>query len=220
MPPPKKAYLNENEEELLDMTRNEVIKGLNDKQITFCEYFARSYNIKTAAAKAGYSKKGSSMAGYQMRRKYEINRYIAWLKIRMTQKTIVKAADIVEKYARIAFSDITDFCEIKGNKIILRDENMIDGQLVKSIKSSEDGVKIEMYDKLYALKRLEDYFDVIPNDWKRSIEERKISIMEEKLKLDKARIGFDSEVFEDDGFLQALKDEAKVVWDEEGDKDE
>lgn len=218
MPMPKKVYLQESSEELQEMKRDEVVEGLNDKQICFCEYFARNYNIKTAAAKAGYSGKSSHMAGYALRKSYKVNRYIAWLKLRMTQKTIVTAADIVEKYARIAFSDITDFCIIKGNKLTLRDDTEIDGQLVKSIKNDMNGIKIEMYDKLHALKRLEDYFQVIPDDWKKKIEERKLEIMEEKLKLEKAKVGFGAEVEEDDGFLEALREEAEVVW--EGEENE
>lgn len=218
MPAPKKVYLKESTEELIEMHRDEVVDGLNDKQICFCEYFARNFNIKTAAAKAGYSGKSSHMAGYALRKSYKVNRYIAWLKLRMTQKTIVTAADIVEKYARIAFSDITDFVTIKNNKLTLRDDCEIDGQLVKSIKNDLNGIKIEMYDKMYALKRLEDYFQIIPDDWRRKIEERKLEIMEEKLQLEKAKVGFNAEVDEDDGFLQALREEAEVVWEGEGDE--
>ena len=160
------------------------------------------------------------MAGYNLRKQYKVNRYICWLKLRMTNKTIVKAADIVDKYARIAFSDITDFCTIEKNKIKLHDSDKIDGQLVKTIKRGKDGLTIELHDKMQALRRLEEFFDVIPQDWKRRIEERKLEIMEERLKLDKAKIGFDSEINEDDGFLQALAESAETVWDSEEDNND
>ena len=210
----KKVFTEETEEELFKMTRKEATLNLNDKQIKFCEEYARTFNIKLSAVRAGYSKKSAHTAAWKIRQNPDCSRYIAWLKLRVSQKVFVEAVDIIDHYARIAFSDITDVCEVKDGKIIVQDTDMIDGQIVKSIKKGRDGVTVELYDKMTALAKLERYFDVMPKDWKQNIEERKVVIMEEKLKLDKLKMG-EGDIEEDDGFIEALKAEATTIWEED-----
>lgn len=48
---------------------------------------------------------------------------------------MIAAGDIIDEWARIAFSDITDFVNIYPHSISLKPANEMDGQLVKSIKS-------------------------------------------------------------------------------------
>lgn len=216
MPPPKKVVLVESEEELLDMDRAEATAGLQDKEILFCQHYLNSYNMKTACLKAGFTPNSSVTMAYQMRKKYKVNRYIAWLKLRVLKECHVEAIDIINKYIKIAFSDITDFVKIKDGKLTLYDDENIDGQLIKSVKKGRDGIAIELYDKLEALKRLEMFFSVMPKDWKQKIEERKLELMQEKLTLEKQKAGFGDIEHFDDGFIDALRDSAEDTW--EGDE--
>ncbi len=213
MPPAiRNMFTEETEEELLNMSREEVTKGMNDKEILFCQYYMKDYNIKMAAIKAGYKSSSAHMSGYKLRRRKLVNRYIAWLKLRVGKMCHVDAMDVIEQYMRIAFADITSFADFGGKRITLKDASEIDGQLIKSVKQTREGIAIELYDKLSALDKLEKYFDVMPADWKQKIEERKLEIMQQKLELDKRRAGeFDSEVGED-GFYEALKETASEVW--------
>ena len=210
----RKIYMDETEEELLQMSRDEVTEGMNDKETLFCEYYIRSYNIKTAAIKAGYKLSSSHMAAYKVRRKPLVNRYIAWLKLRVSQRCQLSAMDLVEKYMRIAFSDITDFVKIENNRIKLMNGDDIDGQLVRQVKQGKDGVTVELWDKLQALDKLERYFDCMPKDWKQKIEERKVELLEKRLELERAKAGLGDEVCEDDGFIEALKSSAQEIWEE------
>ena len=219
MPPAyKKVFTEETEEELFNMTRAEATLNLNDKQIKFCEEYARTFNIKLSAVRAGYSKKSAHTAAWKIRQNPDCARYIAWLKLRVSQKVFVHAVDIIDHYARIAFSDITDVCEVHDGKISVQDSDMIDGQIVKSIKKGRDGVTVVMYDKMEALAKLERYFDIMPKDWKQQLEERKVAIMEQKLELEKRKMG-DGEEITDDGFIEALKESASTVW-EDNDEEE
>ena len=215
----KKIFVDVPEEELFNMTRDEATLNLNDKQIRFCEEYAKSFNIKLAAIKAGCSKKSAHTAAWKVRQNPDCSRYIAWLKLRISQQCHIHAVDIIDHYARIAFSDITDVCEVKDGKITIQDTDMIDGQIVKSIKKGRDGISVEMYDKFSALAKLERFFDVMPKDWRQDIEERKVKILEERLELDKRKMG-EGETSEDDGFLEALREQATVVWEDEGEDDE
>lgn len=210
----KKTFVDIPEDELFKMTRQEATLNLNDKQIKFCEEYAKSFNIKLAAIRAGYSKKSAHTAAWKIRQNEDCNRYIAWLKLRISQQCHIHAVDIIDHYARIAFSDITDVCEVKDGKMRLEDTENIDGQIVKAIKKGRDGITVEMYDKFQALAKLERFFDIMPKDWKQEIEERKVRVLEERLDLDKKKMG-EGEAIEDDGFLEALRESATIVWEDE-----
>lgn len=215
MPPAKRMDIEESEEELLQMTKAEASEGLTDKEQRFCEYYCRNLNIKIAAIKAGYGKESAHMVGYKLRRKQKVNRYICWLKLLATKEHCIKASDIIDKYVRIAFADMTDFVEVKNNRIKLVNGDELDGQLISKIKQGKDGVSIELYDKLRALEKLEKYFDVWPKDWKQAIEEKKLEIMREHLELEKIKAGqFEIKEGEDDGLLEALKGTATEVWED------
>ena len=90
----------------------------------------------------------------------------------------------------------------------------MDGQLVKSVKKGRDGVSIEMYDKMSALARLERFFEEMPKDWREKLEEKKLELMQEKLNIEKQKLGLTDDSIEDDGFIDALRDTADEVWDE------
>lgn len=210
----KKIFCEETEEELLKMTREEACLYLNDKQIQFCETYTRSYNVRLSAIKAGYSSKSAHIIGWKLRQRHDINRYIAWLKTRVSKKVNVSAMDVVDMYARIAFLDVTDFVTIKGNYVTLVNGTETDGQLIKSIKQGRDGIAIEFNDRLIALDKLERYFDIMPKDWKQKIEERKLELMKERVEIEKLKAGDFGKEIEDDGFMEALKQsvDTKEVW--------
>lgn len=222
MPAPyRKLFTDETEEELLNMTRDEVTLNLNDKQRAFCEYYIGNYNIKMAAVKAGYAPKSAHVVGWKLRQDPDVNRYLAWLKLQVGRECHIQAVDIIDHYIRIAFSDITDFIEIKegkfgGKKVNIVDLERIDGQLVKKVsQNTNGGFSIEMVDKMRALQKLEQYFDVMPKDWRQKIEERKLELAEQKLELEKIKIGLHEEAIEDDGFIEALIGSTESVWEDE-----
>ena len=120
----------------------------------------------------------------------------------------------MEHHIRIAFADISDFVEIRPNSIRLKPEDQIDGQLIKSIRSGRDGVSIELYDKLKSLDFLAKYCDDMPKDWKQKIEEKRLELQEQEFELKKKTLDFSGDEVPDDGLIQAIKDAAKVVWEE------
>lgn len=206
--------MEEDEQELLEIPREEVIAQLNEKQRRFCEVYVRNFNVILSAKQAGYSTKCAHVIGYQLRQKPHINRYICWLKIRISKRCEVTTMDIIDHYARIAFADITDFIAINGNTVALVPGDMIDGQIIKQVKQGRDGITVELYDKMQALDKLERFFDVMPKDWKQKIEERKVELLVERLQIERIKAGQIHEEIEDDGFLDALKDTATEVWDD------
>ena len=212
----KKVFVDIPEEQLSKMTREEASLNLNDKQRRWCEAYVNNFNAKLAAKKAGYSAGSAASIGWKLRQNPDICLYLAWLKLRVSYKAWVRPEDIIDQYARIAFADITDFVQVKGGRIALVDDDMMDGQLVKSVKKGRDGVSIEMYDKMAALARLERFFEEMPKDWRERLEEKKLELMKEKLDIEKQKLGLNDDTVEDDGFIDALRDTAMEVWDDEG----
>lgn len=210
----KKIFVEVSEEELAKMTREEASLNLTDKQRRWCEAYVNNFNAKIAAKKAGYSIQSAATLGWKLRQNPDIQLYLAWLKLKVSYKAWVRPEDIVDQYARLAFADITDFVEVKNGRLTLVDTDMIDGQLVKSIKKGRDGISIEMYDKMSALARLERFFEEMPKDWKQKLEEEKLKLAQEKLILDKQKLGLIDDEVGDDGFLDALRETANEVWED------
>lgn len=200
-------------EELLEMSHEDAIEGLTEKQIKFCEVYVLNYNISIALRKAGYESETSG-AAYRIRQKPGCKRYIQWLKARMLHDTLINGEDIINQWVKIAFADMTDFVDINKFGITLKPVREMDGQLVKSIKSGRDGISIELYDKLKALDSLAKYTEDMPKDYKQKIEERKMELMEQEFELKKSIYDMENKIEKDDGFVEALKQSAKIVWEQ------
>lgn len=211
----RKVFTDVTEEELMKMTREEACLNLNDRQRKFCELYVKNFNVILAAKQAGYSPHSAHNVGWRIRQDPECNRYIAWLKLRLAKDCHVTAMDVIDHYARIAFADITDFVTIKEGKVTLKNEDMIDGQLVISVKKGKDGIHIELADKLKALDKLEKFFDVMPKDWRQKLEERKVDLLEQRLEIERIKAGQLGDDDEDDGFVEAIKGSAEEVWGDE-----
>lgn len=209
-------YLEEDEEELLGLSRKEVIAPLTEKERKFCEFYVHNFNIKTAAIKAGYTTSSANVMGWAIRKKYAVNRYICWLKLRLSKELHISAMDVVDMYARIAFADMADFVDITPTgRVKVKPAEYLDGQIIHRLKEGVQGIEVELEDRMRALQKIEDYFDIMPADWKQKIEERKVAIMEERLAMDKEDRA--TQKFEDDGFIEALTGVAEEIWDDEDD---
>ena len=75
--------------------------------------------------------------------------------------------------------------------------------------SKRAGVPTEVADKMKALDKLDKYFDLLPDKFKRQLDQA-------RLELDQKRAGFGEQPqVEDDGFIDALKAPVDGLWDEE-----
>lgn len=186
---------------------------LTEKQRLFCLYYIKSFNATMAAIKAGYSKDSAHVIGYENLRKPNIKKEIKRLKGNMTEDIFIDAMDVLNKYIEIAFADITDYVSFGNTEIVvnkdeegkpitrninyvdLKDSDYIDGTILTEVSQGKDGVKVKLADKMKALEKLELYFDLLPDKFKRQIQEEKLEIEKEekkarikKLKADTNRI--------------------------------
>jgi len=203
------------EEELMKMSRKEIVAPLTDREIAFCEFYIQDFNMKIAMYKAGFS---SSSANFKLKNQKAIVNYLEWLKIRAFNRTILKAEDIINAYAKQAFYNINDYIEISQNgRIRLKSPQEIDGSLIQEISVNNSGsFTVKFPDRQRALLRLEDYIPDLPS-YSRQVEERKLKILEERLEIDKQKNDYEAE-FEDDNFIEALNNVAKGIFEEEQDE--
>ena len=177
---------------------------LTEKQRMFCIHYVKTFNATQSAINAGYSPNGAHVRGNELLRNSKVKAYIKELKTSITDTLFIEAMDVLRKYAEIAFADITDYLtfgkkevEVMGafgpikdddgnplmkevNYIEFNESGLVDGSLISEAKQGKDGVSIKLADKMKALDKLWEYFEILP-------ESTKEKLQQEKLKADIAR---------------------------------
>lgn len=222
-------------------TLDELIDDLKmtEKQSLFCIYYVKSFNATQAAIKAGYAKDSAHVQGSVLLRNPKVAEEIRRIKGEMRQGIFVDAMDVLDKYIKIAFADITDYTTFgkrevpvismmgpvldeDGNQVMkeinyvdLNESSMVDGTIITEVKQGKDGVSIKIADKMKALDKLSLYFDLFPDKFQREVEEEKLKIAHHKV-----FGGNEPEQYEDDGFNEALNATTLEVWsDDDTDED-
>lgn len=202
----------------VDEKGKELAEGLTDQQRLFAEIYVRNFNATQAAIKAGYNINSAYSIGYENLRKPRVRAYIEHLKQLKKESIMIGVDDIVERYMRIAFADMTDFVEfgrtavpiitakgpLKGlnpetgklevllkevNDIRLKESYEVDGGLICQIKQGKDGASIKLEDRQKALDWLANYFECNPQDkYKNEFEERRIALQERMVKVQEDKL--------------------------------
>lgn len=204
---------------------------LTEKQRLFCLYYVRSFNATQSAIKAGYSPATAHVQGPRLLGNVRVREEIKRIKQYMTNELFIEAMDVLNKYIKIAFSDITDYLtfgqrevQVMGafgpvedengypvmkevNYVDFKESGIVDGTIISEVKQGKDGVSIKLEDRMKALDKLAQYFDLFPDKFKRQIEEEKLKIAHHKV-----FGGDDNEEYEDDGFEDALNATTSEVW--------
>jgi len=183
--------------------------GLTEKQRLFCLYYIKNFNATQAAIKAGFTDKYPSEIGYQLLHKPTVKAEIERLKELKRQSVMINEDDIVERYMRIAFSDITDVAEfgteeipdidnagnmqidhngnlkmIKRNYLSFKNHAEVDGGLICEVSMGRNGMKVKMEDRQKALAWLADYFNMDPmNKHKQQYDNAMLAIRKKELEL-------------------------------------
>lgn len=189
---------------------------LTEKQRLFCMHYLKSFNATQSAIKAGYSKDSAHVQGPRLLGNVRVGDYIRQLKEEMQAQLFVSAADVLNAYMKIAFADITEYITFdsyvryernedgsmreddEGNPISYQvskanfvSSDEVDGTLITEVKQGKDGVSIKLADKMKALEKLEQYFDLLPDQHKRQVEDEKLKIAHARLEIEKEKVSKD-----------------------------
>ncbi|WDF02945.1 terminase small subunit [Shouchella hunanensis] len=174
-------------------------EGLTDKQSLFCVYYVKSFNATQSAIKAGYSANTAHVQGPRLLGNVRVADEIRRVKAEMHQGLFIDAMDVLNKYVQIAFADISDFADFgvksvpsfnedgsrrfddEGNEIMdsynyvdFKSSSEIDGTIVTEVKQGKDGISVKLADKMKALEMLTKYFDFLPENQQRKLQEEKL----------------------------------------------
>ncbi|PEM10760.1 terminase small subunit [Bacillus wiedmannii] len=179
---------------------------LTEKERLFCLYYVKYFNGTQAALKAGYSKDGAHVQASRLLRRERVSSYIKELKGELIENVFVEAMDVLKEYIKIAFADITnyvtfgqrevEFQDDEGNQftrmmnfVDLQEADLVDGSIITEVKQGKDGVSVKLADKMKALDKLSQYFDLVPDNFKKQIEEErhKMQMEVQKVHVEKMR---------------------------------
>lgn len=132
---------------------------LTDKQQLFCIYYIRCFNATKAYQKAYECDYATAVvAGPRLLGNVRIKEEIFQLKQERLNREFLSESDIFQKYMDIAFADMTDFVDIHGSFVSVRQE--IDGSIVSEVSNTQSGIKIKLADRMKALQWLSDHMDL------------------------------------------------------------
>ncbi|MCU5706137.1 terminase small subunit [Bacillus wiedmannii] len=186
---------------------------LTEKERLFCLYYVKYFNGTQAALKAGYSKDGAHVQASRLLRRERVSSYIKELKGELIENVFVEAMDVLKEYIKIAFADITNYVTFgqkevpvmgmfgpmkdeDGNEVTrivnyvdLHEADRVDGSIITEVKQGKDGISVKLADKMKALDKLAQYFDLVPDNFKRQIEEErhKMQMEVQKVQVEKTK---------------------------------
>jgi len=211
---------------------------LTEKQRLFCMYYVKSFNATQSMIKAGYAADSAHVEGHRLLKNPKIAEYIRAVKQDMANNIYVEAMDVLNEYIKIAFANIKDYLEFgqkdepvyddegnsipdpesgepmtyKRNFVLFKNSDEIDGTLISEVKQGKEGIGIKLHDKMRALDKLAEYFDLFPEKFKREIEQKKLELAQIKQEHDlKNAGGGDSDTGNIDQLTEMLKRSAETA---------
>ena len=212
-------------------------EDLTPEQQMFCIYYIRTFNATQSYLKAyGCSYRVANAKGPALLVKDSVRKEIERLKEIKRQQIVAGAEDIVELQMRIAFADIGDFLSFgqesvpvmaiygpvqveneetgekeplmqQVNVVRLNDSESVDTQIIQEVKQGKSGTSLKLADRQKAVEWLSKYFLLHPDDkYKAEFDKRKAAEMKHE-----------SDEYEADGFIEALKGQAHETFAEAGD---
>lgn len=196
-----------------------LTEPLNENQRLFCEYYSNNRNAKMAYTKAyGTTAESAEVAGSRLLSNVKVRAYVDEL-LRLKRESIfLKPDDIVERYMRIAFADITDYVEFgrvlvpvmtafgplemlnpatgkkepvmrEVNDVRFKESSEVDGGLICQIKQGKDGASLKLEDRQKALEWLANFFEMNPQDkHKRDYDNKRVALEERSVKLQEDKV--------------------------------
>lgn len=131
--------------------------GLTAKQQRFVEEYLIDLNATQAAIRAGYSSRTAYRTGADNLRKPQVAAAIETERAAHGKKADIKIQDVLREYARLAFSNVSDFLTFGAEGVVLRDSASIPREIlaaVSEVSDTKEGVKFKLHSKTSALDSL------------------------------------------------------------------
>lgn len=194
----KVAYKEEVPKAVMELNGN---SNLTEQQKLFCLYYLQSFNGTQSYIKAYKCDYDTAMVNAsRLLRNAKVKEELNRIKETLHSEQYFTIQDIINEYAKQAFSNIKDITTF-GTKAVemedgserefsyvrLKDDSEVDGTLIQEVKQGKDGVSAKLWDKQKAMSELVKYF----------------------------KDNGETQEFDDDGFLAAIESEGEELWSEE-----
>lgn len=140
--------------------------ALTAKQQRFVEEYMIDLNATQAAIRSGYSANTAMEQGYQLLQKTSVQEAIQKAMEARSKRTQITADRVLEEYAKIGFSNITDYLKVNDRQVetdtgtetyqvveIFGTDGIEKEKLaaVSEIKQTKEGIALKLHDKKGAL---------------------------------------------------------------------
>ncbi len=195
------------------------MSDLNARQLMFCEEYLTDLNATQAAIRAGYSEKTAEQTASRLLRNVKVQEYIEKRKKDRIKRIEITQDAVLQEIAIVAFAVATDYAKVVEREATVE----IDGAIIPLLDAEGNPVKYRTVEPvlteelteqqkkaLAVIKKGRDGFEIKPHDKMKALEMlgRHLGLWDKKPEAD------DDET-DDDGFIDALRSEAKEVWAEE-----
>lgn len=143
---------------------------LNPRHKRFCEEYLLDLNGSAAYKRAGYraTDEAARRNASRLLTNADVQEYISELKAQQSSRTSITADRVLQEYARIAFSNLTDVVTFNQQGLDLKDSQQLPDDVKAAIASvtvvvteNEGGTtrkhSVRMHDKLKALDYIGNY---------------------------------------------------------------
>lgn len=132
--------------------------ALHDKDIGFINQYIMDFSAVDACVRMGYEH--PKTAADRFMKKPGVQMEILRRQEAIAKRSMVTVDRVLEEYARIAFSDLTDFVSYEDGKVVVHNTNEVDGAILEELSEGPNGVKIKLHSKMKALEMLAKYTGV------------------------------------------------------------
>lgn len=133
---------------------------MTDKQKIFADEYLIDLNA-TRAYRVAYSSvkkdETAAQAGSRMLRNVKVAKYISDRMKERQERTEVTQDRVVQELAASAFAKATDYVEIRGGRVVIKDTSQLEDNQIRAIagiKEGANGIEIKLNDKEKALELL------------------------------------------------------------------
>lgn len=176
------------EQEERDEEKRKAIRALvkvdkiNERQRLFALYYFQTHNATASYQRAyGCTRTAASASAYKLLKNPAIVAAIRELQADRDATLLLTAGDVVDLYMRIAFNGFWDMMRFKDGKVMLKDLEQMDTQLIESLKVDDRGViSLKTADRMKALRWLASYFELNPSDRHRAAYQAKMAELRER----------------------------------------
>lgn len=133
---------------------------MTDKQKIFADEYlidlnaTRAYRVAYPSVKKDET---AAQAGSRMLRNVKVAKYISGRMKERQERTEVTQDRVVQELAASAFAKATDYVEIRGGRVVIKDTSQLEDNQIRAIagiKEGANGIEIKLNDKEKALELL------------------------------------------------------------------